>query len=285
MQTVLATFDDTTTAQNAVDQLIASGFSRASVHLQSGSGSDGMSSADTTGAGAPGAGAPAETGMMARVEHFFTSLFASDDTSHAGTYAEAVRRGSTVVAVDANDESEVTKAQAVMQKLGTVDIDDRAAQWKSKGWNGFDPKSSPMTDDELAFERDSVPVVQEELAVGKRTINVGGLRVVKRVTETPVSEMINLRQEKATVTRTPVNRPATEADFQNFKEGTFEVRETAEEAVVAKTARVVEEVAIGREVTNRQENVSETVRRTGVEVERIPGDTTQSATPAGRRNS
>lgn len=265
MQTVLATFDDTTAAQSAVDQLLAQGFPRESIHLQSGS--TGRASVEQN-----TAGTPAETGMMAKVEHFFTSLFSSDDESHAGQYAEAIRRGSTVVAVDANDDGEVSKAQAVMQKLGTVDLDDRAAHWKSKGWNGFDPNASPMTDDEMAFERDSVPVVQEDLAVGKRTINVGGLRVVKRVTETPVSQMINLRQEKATVTRTPVDRPATEADFQNFKPGTFEVRETAEEAVIGKTARVVEEVSIGREVTNREENVSETLRRTGVDVERIPGD-------------
>ena len=261
MQTVLATFDDSQAARNAVDQLIAQGFSRTSVHLQSGD------SATRT-------AAPANSGMMASVGHFFSNLFDSDDKAHAGTYAEAVRRGSTVVAVDASTDAEVQKAQTVMQKLGTVDLDQRAAQWKSKGWNGFDPDASPMTDDELAFERDSVPVVQEELVVGKRTVDVGGLRVVKRISETPVSEMINLRQEKATVQRKPVDRAATEADFQNFKEGTFEVRETAEEAVVGKTARVVEEVSIGRDVTNRSETVSDTVRRTDVDVERVPGSNT-----------
>lgn len=264
MQTILGTFDDTQAARSAVDQLIAQGFSRTSVHLQSG---------DT----ASRAAIPHSGGMMASVGHFFSNLFDSDDKSHAGTYSEAVRRGSTVVAVDASTDSEVEKARSVMQKLGTVNLDERAAQWKSKGWNGFDPTSSPMTDDELAFERDSVPVVQEELSVGKRTLDVGGLRVIKRVSETPVSEMINLRQEKVTVQRTPVDRAATEADFQNFKEGTFEVRETAEEAVVGKTARVVEEVAIGREATNRSETVSDTVRRTEVDVERIPGNT--SLTP------
>lgn len=138
-----------------------------------------------------------------------------------------MRRGSTVLAVDGSTDAEVQKAQTVTQKLGTVALDQRAAQWKSKGWNAFDPNSFPMTEDELAFERDSVPVVQKELVVGKRKVDVGGLRVVKRNSETPVSEMINLRQEKATVQRKPVDRAATEADLQNFKEGTFEVQETA----------------------------------------------------------
>jgi uncharacterized protein (TIGR02271 family) len=262
MQTVLATFDEYRDAQNAVDQLIAQGFSRTSVHLQSG-------------ASQPAATTAANTGMMASVGHFFSNLFDSDDKSDAGTYAEAVRRGSTVVAVDATTEAEVEKAQSVAKALGAVNLEQRAAQWKSKGWNGFDPAASPMTADELAFERDSVPVVQEDLVVGKRTIDVGGLRVVKRVSETPVSQMINLRQERATIERKTVDRVATEADFQNFKEGTFEVRELAEEAVVGKTARVVEEVTIGRDVTNRSETVSDTVRRTDVDVERIPAGNTE----------
>ena len=75
-----------------------------------------------------------------------------------------------------------------------------------------------------------------------------------------MSEVINLQQQKATVERKPVDRPATEADFENFKEGTFEVRKTAEEAVIGKSARVVEEVAVGRTVTNQSETVSDRVR-------------------------
>ena len=260
MPTVLATFDDKQAAQEAVEQLVSQGFSRSSVHIQSG-----MAAADSS------AGSSGGTGFMASVGNFFEHLFGSEEKADAGKYAEAIRRGSTVVAVDAETEAEITKAQTVLQQLGTVDVNDRAAHWRSQGWNGFDPNASLMTDDELAFERSSVPVVQEDLVVGKRTLDVGGLRVVKRVSTTPVSQMINLRQEKATVQRKQVDRPATEADFQNFKEGTFEVRETAEEAVVGKTARVVEEVSIGRDVTDRTETVSDTVRRTDVNVERMPG--------------
>jgi hypothetical protein len=45
-----------------------------------------------------------------------------------------------------------------------------------------------------------------------------------------------------------------------------EVRETAEEPVVAKTAHVAEEVVVGREATERTETVKDTVRREEVEV-------------------
>jgi stress response protein YsnF len=259
MQTILATFDNEQSAREAVDELLTEGFARANVHLQSGS--------------LPGETRPAtgsNNGIMSAVGHFFSNLFESSDHERAGVYSEAVRRGGTVVAVDVQTQADEDKAQALLARFGSVDVDERAAQWKNEGWKGFDAGAAPMSDEERTAQRGSVPVVEEELQVGKRTIDLGSLRVIKRMSETPVSEVINLQQQRATVERTPADRPATEADFQNFKEGTFEVRETAEEAVVGKTARVVEEVAIGRAVTNTPETVSDTVRRTDVDVERVP---------------
>jgi stress response protein YsnF len=47
------------------------------------------------------------------------------------------------------------------------------------------------------------------------------------------------------------------------------VRETAEVPVVAKEARVVEEVVIGKEATERTETVRDTVRRTDVDVDEL----------------
>ena len=43
--------------------------------------------------------------------------------------------------------------------------------------------------------------------------------------------------------------------------------EAGEEAVVGKTARVVEEVVLRKQVSERMETVSDTVRRTEVEVD------------------
>jgi len=61
---------------------------------------------------------------------------------------------------------------------------------------------------------------------------------------------VNLREEHARVERHTVDRPASPAEqAQAFKETSLEVRETVEEPVVYKTARVVEEVEIGKEVS------------------------------------
>jgi hypothetical protein len=56
-----------------------------------------------------------------------------------------------------------------------------------------------------------------------------------------------------------------------FREQAVEVRASAEEAVVQKTARVVEEVLIGKEVTQRQDQIGDTVRHTEVQVEQLGG--------------
>jgi len=118
----------------------------------------------------------------------------------------------------------------------------------------------------------AIPVVEEELKVGKREVQRGGVRVYSRVVETPVDQSIGLREEHVSVERRPVNQPISTADATAFKEQSIELRETAEEAVVQKSARVVEEVLVGKEVSQRQENIHDTVRHTEVQVENLAGD-------------
>ncbi len=115
----------------------------------------------------------------------------------------------------------------------------------------------------------ALPVIEEEIKIGKRAVETGGVRVQSRVTEKPVEETVTLREETVHVDRRPVNRPVGEADAAAMREGTIEVPTMAEEAVVAKDARVVEEVVVGKNVTERDETVRDTVKRTDVEVEEI----------------
>ena len=52
-----------------------------------------------------------------------------------------------------------------------------------------------------------IPVVEEELEVGKRQVDLGAVRVVSRMVETPVNESVTLREEHANIERRPVDRP------------------------------------------------------------------------------
>ncbi|MDB5294430.1 MAG: hypothetical protein JWO31_413 [Phycisphaerales bacterium] len=115
----------------------------------------------------------------------------------------------------------------------------------------------------------AVPVTEERLQVGKQQVEKGGVRVSTHVEERPVEAQVNLREEHVSVNRRPVDRPASEADFDKAAAGNLSLTETAERAVVGKTARVVEEVEIGKTATERTETVRDTVRRTDVDVERV----------------
>ena len=86
---------------------------------------------------------------------------------------------------------------------------------------------------------------------------------------------MKLHEERVTLERHAVDRPATSADLGAFQERTIEARATAEEAVVSKTAHVVEEIGIRKDATERTETVHDTVRKTEVEVD----DTTAKGAP------
>lgn len=206
----------------------------------------------------------------------------------AQVYAESLRRGGSMITVNANSDDEASRAIEIMRAHNVVDIDRRGEEFRQSGWTGFDSKSGEYTGERVDTKRTAdthqhatanksgemkVPVVEETLNVQKREVESGGVRVFTRVEETPVQEQVTLRQEHVNVERTAVNRPVSGADMDALKEGTVEVRERSEQAVVNKEARVVEEVTINKEVDQRVETISDTVRRTDVEVEQIPGET------------
>src|SRR3982751_6408840 len=49
-------------------------------------------------------------------------------------YAEGVRRGGTLITVNASTDEMATCAAMVMKNHGAADIEQRAAQWKQQGW-------------------------------------------------------------------------------------------------------------------------------------------------------
>jgi len=261
---------------------------------------DHVSIYDKSSVAATGNSAQGEPGLWAA----HPNAFLPDEDRHA--YEEGVRRGGFLLIADVDDD-EVDDAVRVLNEshMRSVDIDQRAGQWRSEGWTppaaaagmaGMAGRSAGMqqsmsmsmsaqsgqsgnlqgdmgrTD---SLQRDTavqrIPVVEEELKVGKREVQRGGARVYSRIVETPVNESIELREEHVDVQRRPVDRPIDPADVDAFKEQSIVMRETAEEAVVEKSARIVEEVTISKEVGERQERIHDTVRHTEVEVQRLDG--------------
>jgi uncharacterized protein (TIGR02271 family) len=114
---------------------------------------------------------------------------------------------------------------------------------------------------------EKIDLAEETLRVGKRTVGGGRVRVRSYLVETPIEEQVTLREEHVAIERRPMDRAPTAADEALFGERVIEATEVSEEAVVAKEARVTEEVVLRKGTEERVETVHDTVRRTEVEVE------------------
>jgi len=273
-KTIVGLFDENREAQRAVVELVESGISREDI---------GITSRDQTSyEGSDSYREDAvrdDEGVGDKIGNFFSRLF-GDDTEYASHYSDAVGRGGTVVTVDCETDETADRAEAILNRFGG-EVDERGETYRRDAYAGTDNVETNRAD--LAEGGEArIPVIEEELRVGKREVEGGGVRVRTRVVERPVEEAVRLREERVNVERRPVNRPVSEADLNAFREGTFELRERSEEAVVDKTARVVEEVAINKEVGERTETVRDTVRSTDVDVEETAGTKVRRATATGR---
>lgn len=306
---VVAMYEDFATARAVVEDLVNAGFSRENISIvaadskgdyaryaTSGSGDDDVSSGEGAGFGAvvgalvglgvaliPGVGPVLAAGPLAAA--LMAGVGAATGAVTGGVvaglvdlgvpeedaryYEEGIRSGRSMVSVTVEDAA-AGRAQDIMNRHGAIDVHaeygsatpTQTANYSST--TGTTGTTVPREQEQARFD-----VVEEEVHVGKREVESGGVRVRSYVTSTPVEEQIRLREEHVTVERNPVNRPASEADIAAFQEGVIEVTEHHEEAVVAKEARVVEEVVVGKEVSEHVETIHETVRRTDVEVENL----------------
>jgi len=264
-RSVVGVFDDYNTAQRVAQDLANAGIPRESIEVQS-------NFMTGTAGGGTGQGERQEGGISG----FFHRLFGGDESEgYKGHYAEAVRRGNSVVCVTA-PEAQVEQVAQMMNAAGAVDIDRHVENYRQAGeYERHDPAAPPYSYDEAARERErfrggdqagSIPVVEEELEVGKRVVQRGGVRVYSHVVEQPVEQDVELREEHVRVERRPVDRPMGSAEAGQLRDQSVEVTEMAEVPVVQKRARVREEVVVGKETTSRTEKIRDNVRRTEVEV-------------------
>ncbi len=273
--TVVAVFRSETDARAAMEDLKSNGFSSNEIFMSS----NAPGTASTTGRDME------QTDTVHHheggVKGWFKSLFGNEDEQNhpyvedRGYYENAVNSGNCFLTVDV-DERNLDTAADVLNRHSPIDVhresgeDVNAAPTKTR--TDTRQNESIRNDTKQANRADegkSIPVVQEELKVGKRAVLRGGVRVYSRVIDEPVEENVRLREEKVTVERTPANRASTEGDLRPGQERVFEVKEYAEEPVISKTSRVVEDVRIRKDATERTETVRDTVRRTEVDVENL----------------
>jgi uncharacterized protein (TIGR02271 family) len=215
-------------------------------------------------------------------------LFGSDvDLHEAKVYGHTVGRGGSVVTLRAPDTL-VEKAVEMLHTHNPVDVNQRAASLGiiaaaaapaaaqaaagARAVAGTVPSVAakpPAAASVPTGSQDEVlRLAEETLNVGKRQVQAGMTRVRRFVTERPVEAQVTLHEEHAEVARRAISDPSYIRDI-DWSDRTIEVRESKEQAVVSKSARIAEEVVIKKKGSDRVETVKDTVRRQQAEVERV----------------
>ena len=78
----------------------------------------------------------------------------SEEDAHL--YSEAVRRGSSLVTVRA-DDTRASKAEAILNGLKPVDAGQRREAYMKSGWSKYDPASKGYKAEEIRKERERYP--------------------------------------------------------------------------------------------------------------------------------
>jgi stress response protein YsnF len=256
-KTVIAIFNYSADAQEAVNRLLNEGLTRDNIDVS-------YNTANETQENKEYGATYKQDNNESGISRFFKSLFGNDD--EADVYTKVAGKNSSIVTVYAKSEEEAERAAEILDEAGAIDVDDEAIK---HGYNSKVGTGKETMDSRSGNDSTSIPVIEENVQIGKREVETGGSRLKSRIVEHPVEEHLRLREEYVTVERNPVDRKATTEDLQNFQESEIELVEHAEVPVVSKEARVVEEVKLNKEVQHRDEKIKETVRKTEVEVENI----------------
>ena len=210
----------------------------------------------------------------------------SHEDRHA--YGEGIRRGGFLLCAEVDGHEDADRIVQALEETSSVDLDQRQESWRSEGWQPYQASSGSAGSNGAqsaigaqastgtqasgnVVEEQRIPIIEEELRVGKREVERGGARVRSYVREVPVHEEVTLREEHVHVERRPVNQQLARGELDRdgglLQDRTVEMKEHAEEAVVGKEAVVREEVVLSKTVEQRSEQIDETVRHTEVDVE------------------
>jgi uncharacterized protein (TIGR02271 family) len=265
-ETLVAVFDSPEHAEAAVEALKAGGFHEDDISI--------FDNDRLTAGNRKIAKDVREAGLWHR-------LFGSDLYKHeAAVFGQTVDRGGTVLSLRVLD-SEVAHATGILDLHRPIDVHDRAVTSGVATAATVDTAAKAIAEVPVAVQQkvaitpkiadthgEVLRLAEEQLQVGKQMIETGKTRVRRFTTERDVSADVTLHEEHGEILRRAVSEPVKIADL-DWSDRSIEVVETTEQALVSKTARVVEEVALDKIGTDHIETVHEKLRRQQAEIERV----------------
>src|SRR3974390_224815 len=265
-ETLVAVYDTPAHADAAVKALKAAGFHESDISI--------FDSARLKAGRAALAEGVKESG-------FWHRLFGTDVYEHeASIYGQTVQDGGVILSLRV-PQSEVAHATAVLDIHRPVDVHDRAVTTgvapaakvetieKKIDAVPLAAKQTVAVSPKLATAQpDVLRLAEEQLNVGKQMVETGRTRVRRFVTEKEVATNVTLHDEHAEVIRKAISDPKYVGDI-DWADDDIEVVETAEHALVNKTARIVGEVGMKKIGTDHVETIRDKIRRQQVEIQRV----------------
>lgn len=264
-ETLVAAFDTSEHAMAAVKALEAGGFHPADISV--------IDSSRLT--------AAKGVDIAAHPPGLWQRLFGADLHKYEATvYADTIEDGGTVVSVRVPHD-QVAQASGILDLYRPINVHDRAVT------SGVAPAAHvetaakaiaamPLAADQAVavtaklakMHSDVLQLAEEQLQIGKKNVETGRTRVRRFTTEQDVSQEVTLHEEHAEVLRTALTQPAALEEI-DWADRELEVVETREQALVNKTARLVEEVALRTKGADHLETIHEKLRRQQAEVEQL----------------
>jgi uncharacterized protein (TIGR02271 family) len=163
-----------------------------------------------------------------------------------------------------------------------ADIDDAAEirigeYYRQHGYTGYtgsrlDESLRDPNERDRRFETSDKDVRmtlnEEEVRIGKREIESGGVRLRKIIRTETVNQPVELQREEIVVERVPASERTPSRTDVAFREEEVYIPLRREEPVVEKTTRAREEVHVGKKRESERRDISETVRREDVDIQR-----------------
>jgi uncharacterized protein (TIGR02271 family) len=147
-----------------------------------------------------------------------------------------------------------------------IDSDHVSQETEQRLYAHYELRDSDRREDLAGVMKDQAAMTrsEEELRVGKREEEAGRLRLHKWVETEEVEVPVEVRREKARVTREPVDETASDTDIGD---DSLEVTLREERPVVEKETVAKERIGIEKDVETDTERVSGEIRKERVEVD------------------
>lgn len=133
-------------------------------------------------------------------------------------------------------------------------------------------RETTKNDTQTSGEKLVIPVIAEEIAVGKRVIESGKVRISKRISEHEELVDVPLFREEVRVERVPVNLFVEALPTVRQEGDTMIIPVVEERIVIQKKLLLVEELRVRKEVVEHHQPQTVNVRKEEVEIKRVTPD-------------